>query len=393
MTKFHIKANGEPGRCVAKQGNCRFGSDDEHHSTKDTAREAYEKKNATISLSSLTKASIIDQSEISSGPASKAARLDRALESDLIYDGPTHKWLEDMREESDAIWHGSIDEQPRIIDVVDYSDGKLAVVWSPYSLASNDNSIQTERGYTIKETAFIDIKTGRKIGYLKSSFVDDSSAERSYGNDDYSSIRYMDETDGSSFGMRVYLDDGPSHDPTTGKRIPSKRVSSLSIAETPEEILEAKKKIWADSHRALHLQPNSLTNAGEHIESRNLELRHSPNTEAEIEEDLKQVREITDVRYSDWKKDFSTPYIDFSRMGEVIKGTGLGSSLYIYTARMLGKEGKILRGSGIQTGDANNVWERFAKNDKLPVKKYTQRWSRSKPQEGFALDFRDRATK
>lgn len=44
MTAFHIRENGEPGPCVAKPGNCRFGSEDEHYSSSEDARRAFEEK-------------------------------------------------------------------------------------------------------------------------------------------------------------------------------------------------------------------------------------------------------------------------------------------------------------------------------------------------------------
>lgn len=43
MTKYHINPEtGNPNKCVAKPGNCRFGSDTTHYASKDEARAAYE---------------------------------------------------------------------------------------------------------------------------------------------------------------------------------------------------------------------------------------------------------------------------------------------------------------------------------------------------------------
>lgn len=43
-TKFHVNPEtGNPGPCSAKEGNCPFGSEEEHHSTREEAQSAYEK--------------------------------------------------------------------------------------------------------------------------------------------------------------------------------------------------------------------------------------------------------------------------------------------------------------------------------------------------------------
>lgn len=42
MSKFHVNANGNPGTCSANTGNCPFGGDEVHFSSKDDARTYYE---------------------------------------------------------------------------------------------------------------------------------------------------------------------------------------------------------------------------------------------------------------------------------------------------------------------------------------------------------------
>lgn len=45
MAKYHINTKtGEPGKCSATQGNCPFGGADEHFTSAEAAREAYEEK-------------------------------------------------------------------------------------------------------------------------------------------------------------------------------------------------------------------------------------------------------------------------------------------------------------------------------------------------------------
>ncbi len=47
MAKFHISDSGEPKRCIARPGNCKYrdadGGEVEHYGTKEEAREAYER--------------------------------------------------------------------------------------------------------------------------------------------------------------------------------------------------------------------------------------------------------------------------------------------------------------------------------------------------------------
>lgn len=53
MTAFHIRENGEPGPCVAQPGNCRYGSAEEHYSTPEDARHAFEQKVKGSEISTL----------------------------------------------------------------------------------------------------------------------------------------------------------------------------------------------------------------------------------------------------------------------------------------------------------------------------------------------------
>lgn len=42
MAKFHVNGKGEAGKCSAVKGNCPFGSDDEHYTSAEAARAAFE---------------------------------------------------------------------------------------------------------------------------------------------------------------------------------------------------------------------------------------------------------------------------------------------------------------------------------------------------------------
>lgn len=382
MGKFHIKANGEPGPCVAKPGNCRFADDDDHHYTKEAARIAYERANAKDTIETYNSKHVAD-SELSPEGLAKRAKVTQALTSDLNYTGPSPAWLEKLQKDA-GIKYGSGNE-PEIIDVIDSPAGPLAVVWSKQSLRSNDFHIINERGFNLREISLVSMKDGENHGYVKAAFVDDDSCARSWGNDDYTSIRYMDEYDGYSFGTKDYINTKP--DPKIRKEDEFKKIDILESAKTPEEVLAAKKEIWAASYRALKIPVKD--EKGEYVASYNVNSTHAPQTEEEIEAAMKPVRKVTDRKFNDFKADFRNPYVDFSRSGEKIQGTGLGSAMYVYTARMLGKENKLLRGSGLQSGSAVTAWEGLSKDKRLPVKKLTQHWSKSdKSSVVPVLDFR-----
>lgn len=51
---FHINPdNGDVGACAAKNGKCPFGNDDEHYTSSESAREAYEMKSEIAKEKSL----------------------------------------------------------------------------------------------------------------------------------------------------------------------------------------------------------------------------------------------------------------------------------------------------------------------------------------------------
>lgn len=57
MAKFHIGRSGKPAQCNAKKGNCPFGSDEEHYTSRQEAQTALENKNSSIALESKKKTS------------------------------------------------------------------------------------------------------------------------------------------------------------------------------------------------------------------------------------------------------------------------------------------------------------------------------------------------
>lgn len=66
MPKYHISPEtGNPNQCTAKPGNCRYGADTEHHSSKEAARDAYEKAQSEATVSTVARASKTFKEKIS----------------------------------------------------------------------------------------------------------------------------------------------------------------------------------------------------------------------------------------------------------------------------------------------------------------------------------------
>lgn len=380
--KYHIRDSGEPGRCIAQPGHCKYGSESEHHSSPEDARTAYEQSQSGSAVTTLTKASEKDAAPVSE----KSARIDRALSSDLTYNGPTPRWLKKLQKESEKRFGG---ESPKIIDVIDTPAGKMAVVWETNSMAENDSRMPW-RGFVIRSTCMRDMKTGETLGYVKTTFVDDGSVKAAFGNDKWASLRYKDEFSGSDYGCRTYVETDEVN--RQGRKV-NRKVDSLGLAKTPEEVLEVKRNMWAKSHAALRLTPESYAASSKDSKDKYYlgrpTIEAAPNDEAVLMRDMDQVLKVTNKDFANFKKDFKDPFIDYSSMDQSLQGTGLGSSLYVYSARMLGKENKILRSSGLQSDQAKTVWDRFKDDARLPVRAKKHKFSSDdRAQDCYVMDFR-----
>lgn len=63
--KFHINPEtGNPNKCVAKPGNCRFGSDTNHYDSKDAARADYEQTMSGESVVKKTRAELAEEERV-----------------------------------------------------------------------------------------------------------------------------------------------------------------------------------------------------------------------------------------------------------------------------------------------------------------------------------------
>lgn len=390
MARFHVNGAGEPGICKAqKPGSsesqargCPYGDATEHYDSKEEARTAFEKKMESESVpegkSTARKATRINHFSAEA----KAAKVDRAAEVDLTYTGKTPRWMSSAIKEAKSTFGST----PEIIDVIDSPEGKLAVVWEPHSLAKNDSNMP-ERGYVVTRVALRNMKTGEVRGYLKTTHVDDESVKIAFGEDGYESLRYMSDASGSNYGTYRWEKNGKKN--KHGREM-SDQVDVIQSASTHEELIEAKRQIWAASHRAENL---GIEVDGKYKAPYNISDSDAPTDEKQLDKDLRKITRQTDKKVVEFKETHGNPYIDYSSVENELKGTGIGSALYVYSARMHAKKDRSIRGSTLQSDSAQAVWARFAKNDKLPVKKVTRINRRTGERtESYSMDFRSGPT-
>lgn len=359
---FHINTKtGKVGPCSAKPGQCPFGKKVDHYETADGARKAYEAFNDTFS------------SEAKVKTLSDTAKL--ALASDLAWAGKSPKWFKADAAQQEK----TFGTKPEIIDVIPSSVGNLAVVWSTDTMDSVELSPQLERGYNCNRIAFQSMKTGEVMAYIKMGFIDDSSLERSFGNDEWTPFAWADDALGGQFGFETYPD-------ADNKDTPNVREL------TGEAKIAMKRNIWAHSYGTLNITPpdfdtSELTWGSLH----NLTASHAPKSEAILDRELDLLRSELRNQIQGRKIWDGTPSINYIKRAEALNGEGIGHALYIYGARMQGKYGRVLSASTIQTSYAEKSW-RLMKKLGLPVKTVTKKRSYN-PEDNetvelFNLDFR-----
>lgn len=346
MTRYHINpTTGEPGKCVAKI-RCRYGvAIDEHYSSKEEARSAYE---ATHSLP----------------PAAFKKRTQhpataRALSSPLTYSGPLPPGFQ---EKSDFEYE-TFGTRPVVVDVMETPVGSAAVVWSKNSTDDSDITMW-KRGFEINSISLMSMEDGRKLGYLKVQVVTEEKCKQAFGDDEWSAFRYKENFGG---GLLVKSWD---EKPEVGK------------TTDPTELLEAKQRLW---HNCRTFHGRDLPPSKVKMKSWSYSEDDAPEGDL-LEEELASMREVFGKQYQEFKRTRATPFVDFSRLETEVKGKGLGPALYVYTSRCLAKfEGNPLSSSGLQSEEAQGLWRKLQSNPALPVKETKDPWG--KGEKRYLLDF------
>lgn len=263
-----------------------------------------------------------------------------AVESSLNYEGVQPKWWKEYQDA--AASDEQLPAKAELIDVIDSPVGKLAVVWQDESHEEMDRDLTLDSGMGVNICYYKSFETGETLGFVKMTSMDDKSIKKSFGDDEFTSFRWEDRFSGRSYGFRR---DGDMK--TTKDRV---------ISE--EESTEIRRKIWVSSTKS---QKRGITDSnGEYVAYYDITEEHLPDDKT-VTKDLKAYKQKMKKDIDNMRAYYSTPYVDYSEVNKNLKGKGFGAALYIYTARKLGENGKVLRGSGIQTDNAQSLWGNFAK--------------------------------
>lgn len=371
MANYHINNEGNAGSCRARKKPCPFGGWDDHYSSKKEAQEGYEKQQELLAL-------------ISTGKVREHPSTTHALESSLKYTGKIPEWMNKLSKETEETF-GS---KPEIIDTVEFNGKEYAVVWSKNSMFFNDFHIQKERGYNVSSLEYIDMKTGETMGYVKTAFVDEESAKKSFGDDEFTAYRSFQDRDGGA----SILDNERIED-LAKNRAYSVYPAPYDENTDAETRIAEKKKIWRVVHQRMESVPEGFDRSqlswGSFV---NLKEEHAPDDEKTLDEQIKVQKEKIEEEHEKFKKSHRVPVIDFSKLENNLRGQGVGTSMYVYTARKLAEQGKVLSSSGVQSDEAKSLWKRMAADPRLKIKVISRRYEKgdfSSTKSTLALDFRE----
>lgn len=353
---FHVNPEtGEAGKCKAKNGKCPFGSVEEHHATAEAAREAFEKSQSTFTQKKLFGLSTAAESALSLDLTPKSAP----------------KWLSKTAKRQKDLF-GS---EPEYLGTIATAAGELAVVWEKDSVAKNDEFVQLERGYETSRITLNDPKTGEEMGYIKLGSQTKESLDRSFGTDEWRAFAWASDASSLSGFDETNVKDW-------SRRVPVRE-------DTGEARLEAKKELWAQGHKYTKTYPKSvdMTEVGRG-NLYELNASHAPTDEKQLDKDLtivrKKIQKEMDAT-TGWHDD---PIIDYIELEKPLRGKGTGQALYILSGRMLAKQGRVLRASGIQTEAAQATWKRMDAEPKIPTGTRTKKTLGTKTEKSYlTLDF------
>lgn len=265
---------------------------------------------------------------------------EQALSSSLHWDGEKPQWWNEYSQSIKENQFASLVITPKLLDVFDSPVGQVAVVWEDAAQGQRDGFSQAKEGYRVQRCLLKNFETGEQLGYLKVTSIDDDSLKRSFGDDEFSPFRYRSEHSGTGYYYEF-------------------NETNASLEKlSPEDLKQQRRKVWLAATRDLNV--DITDSEGKFVPSYNLAEKHIPD-DAQVQKDLKKYAKMAQKESQRTTKRFEQPFVDFSRMEGAAKGQGFGSAMYIYTARYLATQGKSLRGSGLQTADAQKVWTRFKK--------------------------------
>ena len=270
-------------------------------------------------------------------PEVKHPAIRQALVSPLHWKGDHPAWWKDYQRE--IATHPTLPTTAELIDVIDSPVGKIAVVWQQASHDTKDSGIMTEYGHGIYVLQYHSFETGEQLGYMKMEYADDATLAYSYGNDEFTPFRFAETHLGLGWGRLGMYEWRPQ-----------------CLEFSGEELLAKRRDLWYRVHSA---EDGYTPAGGQYIASYELSESDIPADDAIVAHDLSKFRQRYEAMMAQEKQTYAKPFIAFSRVSKTIKGTGLGTAMYVYTARALNKHGKTMRTGHSQSNDAKRVWTRL----------------------------------
>lgn len=265
----------------------------------------------------------------------------KAMESSLIWDGKKPKWWK--KYENSVRTNKVYPSQAYLMDVIDSPMGKLAVVWENQSQSDINHGVTTYSGFGTHICGYKLLTTGEDVGYVKLTYMNDETFSHGFGDDEFTPFRWRDFGGNTIYGFR---DDDEIGEMFEG-------------GMTEEKKVLVRRKLWIAAKKSD--SKGMIDSAGNHVEYYKINEEHLPDDET-VKADLKVVADGHTVSIKEQRKYYATPYVDYSKVSEELKGKGFGAGMYVYAARKLGERGKMLRGSGIQTDHAKALWSKFNVN-------------------------------
>lgn len=293
-----------------------------------------------------------------------------ALESNLQWDGEKPQWWD--RYVAYAQSH-PLPSTPELLDVIDSPAGKVAVVWEDQSHGTTDTHYPLIDGIKINICYYISYETGEDLGYIKTESRDEATFKKAFGNDEFSPYRWEHRYRGRNYDF--YYDTDEEEDAVHGS------IATHSSNLKGEALLQRRRELWLQAQQDRR-GPISIKTKHKTEEER-LVLPDDTQVRNDLKEYSKEIRKHINQEMK-YRKN---PIIGFARMEEPLKGKGMGTALYVYVARRLAKENKVLKGSSIQSEDAQYAWMRFEKHfpDNVKTLRSTYHGQRVTAK---ALDFR-----
>lgn len=273
-----------------------------------------------------------------------AAIVGVAANSALEYQGGKPAWWKKF--EGDATTNPSLPTRPELVDVIDSPAGPLAVVWENQSQLATDAFI-LRSGRGIHSCSYRSMETGEVLGYIKMDYVDEATFQRSFGDDEFTPFRWHEERGGVLYGI-TYGADG--------------ELGKLKEGTSEEELVALRRKVWLTARKHISGGTLVLDEHGKPVPNNQIH-NHMPD-DATIAADMKNFTSQLNTSIAEYKRVAGVPVVDLSQIEQPLVGRGFGSALYVYTARMLAKQGKVLRASQYQQPVATIVWDRL--EEKFP---------------------------